>query len=114
MTQASRGLNVITLNEKPKDPKTINKHTGASYILQGSLRQSTGTLRVSINFIDAINMTTIWSQNYDRKLVASNIFELQDEIVNSIVDQLVGNGAILAQQVAQKSKLCWHPKPQCL
>ena len=102
LTQASRGLNVITLNEKPKDPKTINKDTGASYILQGSLRQSTGTLRVSINFIDAINMTTIWSQNYDRKLVASNIFELQDEIVNSIVDQLVGNGAILAQQVAQK------------
>ena len=102
LTQASRGLNVITLNEKPKNPNTINKDTGASYILQGSLRQSTGTLRVSINFIDAVNMTTIWSQNYDRKLVASNIFELQDEIVNSIVDQLVGNGAILAQQVAQK------------
>ena len=102
LTRASRGLNVITLNSKPNNTNDIKKDTGASYIIQGNVRQSADILRVSINLIDAVTMANIWTENYDRKLEASNIFQLQDEIVNTVVDELVGNGAILAQQVAQK------------
>ncbi len=102
LTKASRGLNVIALNSKPDNTNDINKDTGASYIIQGNLRQSADILRISINLIDAVTMANIWTENYDRKLKASNIFQLQDEIVNSVVDELVGNGAILAQQVAQR------------
>ena len=39
-------------------------------------------------------MSNIWSQKYDLNLSANNIFKLQDEIINSVVDNLVGAGAL--------------------
>ena len=46
-------------------------------------------------------MSTVWSKKYDKKFTASNIFSLQDQIINNIIDSLVGNGAVLAQEVAK-------------
>ena len=101
LKKAAKSLNVVTLNEKPESISDLASNIGARYIISGSLRQAGETIRISVKLTDTVSLSEVWNENYDRKYTASNIFSIQDEIVNNIVDELVGNGAILAQEVAK-------------
>ncbi len=104
MSKMAKGLNVVTLNQKPDDLGKVASGIGARYIINGNIRQSGDAIRVTINLIDAANMATIWTQTLDRSMSATDIFALQDEIVTGVVDELVGNGAILQKDVAKNIK----------
>ena len=101
LKKAAKSLNVVTLNEKPESISDLASNIGARYIISGGLRQAGETIRISVKLTDTVSLSEVWNENYDRKYTASNIFSIQDEIVNNIVDELVGNGAILAQEVAK-------------
>ncbi len=101
LKKSARSLNVVTLNEKPEDISDLANNIGARYLISGSLRQAGDTIRISVKLTDTASLSEVWNENYDRKFTVSNIFGIQDEIVNNVVDELVGNGAILAQEVAK-------------
>ena len=65
-------------------------------ILEGSVRKSGDTVRVSAQLIDASSDRHLWSQTFDRPLTTANLFGIQDEIASDIVEQLtttLGAGA---------------------
>ena len=47
-------------------------------------------------------MATLWTNNFDKSLTAGNIFVLQDDIVGGVINELVGGGAVLTKNVAQR------------
>lgn len=67
-------------------PESISQELGVQYLLEGSVRKSGDKVRISALLIDAINNRQIWAKRYDRAL--ANIFELQSEISNEIVNAL--------------------------
>ena len=101
LIRASKKLNIIKLNNLPENLTEVAIKTGARYLITGDLRQSSNKIRVSINLVDAQNMSTVWSEQYDKKSDIENIFKLQDEIVSSVIDALVGNGDILSKEVVR-------------
>jgi len=56
------------------------------HVLEGSVRKSGNTVRVTAQLIDVHTDTHLWSDTYDREL--TDIFAIQDEIANSIVEAL--------------------------
>jgi adenylate cyclase len=56
---------------------------GADYILEGSVRRSGDTLRVSAQLIDAVDGAHLWAQRYDHRL--EGLFAVQDLITQAIV-----------------------------
>jgi serine/threonine protein kinase/TolB-like protein len=64
----------------------IAKALGVSHVLEGSVRKSGNTLRVTAQLIRADNGYHVWSETYDRKL--DDIFQIQDEIAKSVVNEL--------------------------
>jgi len=66
------------------------------HVLEGSVRRSGDTLRITAQLIDATTDTHLWSETYDRPLTAENVFAIQDEIAGAIVREL---GRILDLQV---------------
>jgi eukaryotic-like serine/threonine-protein kinase len=56
----------------------IAKALGVSHVLEGSVRKSGNTLRITAQLIRADNGYHVWSETYDRKL--DDIFKIQDEI----------------------------------
>ena len=64
----------------------IAKALGVAHVLEGSVRKSGNTLRVTAQLIRADNGYHIWSETYDRKL--DDIFQIQDEIAKSVVNEL--------------------------
>lgn len=71
---------------KDTDPVEVGRKLGVRAILDGSIRQSGNQLRIIATLVDASSGREIWSERYDREL--SDVFELQDEITRTIVDQL--------------------------
>ncbi len=57
-----------------------------NHILEGSVRKAGNRVRITAQLIDTTNDTHLWSENYDREL--TDIFAIQDEISNAIVESL--------------------------
>src|SRR5208282_3853963 len=64
----------------------IARTLGVSHVLEGSVRQSGDTLRVTAQLIRVDNGYDVWSETYDRKL--DDIFKIQDEIAAAVVAAL--------------------------
>ncbi len=66
----------------------IAEKLNVRHVLEGSVRKSGNTVRITAQLIDAVTDQHLWSQTYDRTLTAENLFAIQDEIANAIVQQL--------------------------
>ncbi len=63
--------------------KDVARELGVQYVLEGSVQKSGDRVRITSQLIDAVADKHIWAERYDRKI--EDIFELQDEISQSIV-----------------------------
>jgi serine/threonine protein kinase/tetratricopeptide (TPR) repeat protein len=68
------------------DTREIGRKLGVSTLLEGSVRKAGTKLRIITQLIDVSDGCHIWSQRFDREL--RDIFEVQDEIAQSIVKVL--------------------------
>lgn len=66
--------------------KQIGKELNVSHILEGSIRKSGNTFRITAQLIDVNTEAHIWSETYDRKM--EDIFKVQDEIATRVTQQL--------------------------
>jgi adenylate cyclase len=71
---------------KSDDIPTIARKLMVANVLEGSVRRSGNTLRITVQLVRADNGYHLWSQTYDRKL--DDIFKVQDEIAGSVVQAL--------------------------
>ena len=76
----------FSYKEKAVDVKQIGKELHVAHILEGSIRKSGNTFRITAQLIDAITGTHIWSETYDRDM--EDIFKIQDEIATRVTEQL--------------------------
>ena len=71
---------------KEVDVATIAKALNVANVLEGSVRKSGNTLRITAQLIRTSDSSHLWSQTYDREL--TDIFKVQDEIANAVVSAL--------------------------
>ena len=64
----------------------IAKTLHVAHVLEGSVRKSGNSVRITAQLINAATDTHLWSETYDRKL--DDIFAIQDEIAADVVKQL--------------------------
>jgi TolB-like protein/Tfp pilus assembly protein PilF len=64
----------------------VSHEMGVRYVLEGSARRANGQVRIIAQLIDATTGEHLWTERYDRPL--TDIFTLQDEIVQKIVTTL--------------------------
>jgi TolB-like protein/Tfp pilus assembly protein PilF len=64
----------------------IAKALGVAHLLEGSVRRSGNTVRITVQLIRADSGYHIWSETYDRQL--GDLFKIQDDIANSVIRAL--------------------------
>ena len=66
----------------------VGRELGVAFILEGSVRRNDvdDTVRVTAQLIETETGLHLWSETYDRQFV--DIFKIQDDISNSVVDEL--------------------------
>jgi adenylate cyclase len=73
----------FTYKGRAVDVKQVGRELGVRYVLEGSVRNAAGRLRITGQLINAENGAHVWAERYDRKF--DDIFALQDEITLSTV-----------------------------
>jgi len=74
--------------EKITDIGEIAAALGAQYIVAGTIQTQGNRFRIHIQMIHAHTNQQLWSCMLEGKLTSQNIFELQDQIVKSIIADL--------------------------
>ena len=73
-----------------------------AHILEGSVRKSGNSMRITAQLIKVADGFHMWSETYDRTYSAENIFEIQDEISNEVLKEL--KVKLLGEVAASKTK----------
>ena len=86
------GLTVIARNSsftykgRSVDLRTVGRDLGVRSVLEGSIRRAGNRVRITAQLIDAATSAHLWADRYDRDL--TDIFEVQDDVVEKIVGAL--------------------------
>lgn len=70
--------------QRPVDAKQISRELGVRYMVDGSVEQSGGQIRVTVRFADAETGAYLWAQRYDRPV--GDLLDIEDEIVGRTVN----------------------------
>jgi len=73
-------------NSKSHDAREVGVALNVKTVLEGSVRTAGRRVRVTVQLIDADSGFQLWSDRYDREM--NDIFALQDEISEHVVDAL--------------------------
>ncbi|MEJ2009921.1 MAG: protein kinase [Acidobacteriota bacterium] len=71
--------------EKVVDVSSAQKDLGARYVMEGAVRKSGSSVRISARLVDAVTSENVWAENYDRNLNETSVFQLQDDLTARIV-----------------------------
>jgi adenylate cyclase len=68
--------------------REVGEELGVGSIVEGSVRRSGGTVRVSATLSRTSDGFRLWSNSWERELTAANVFAIQDEITADIARAL--------------------------
>src|SRR6267142_2226777 len=92
---------VFALKGKKMTVQEIGEKLGVDAVVEGSVRKSGDTLRITAQLINVADGYHLWSESYDRQM--KDVFAIQDEISRSIVRALQLTLTPTEQQALQKT-----------
>jgi len=97
----------FTYKDKTVDAKQVGRELNVRYLLEGSIQRGASRMRVNAQLIDAVSGNHLWADRFDKPM--ADLFDMQDEIVSHLANQLRGE-LIVAE--AQRAEL--EPNPDSL
>jgi TolB-like protein/Flp pilus assembly protein TadD len=85
---------------KDTDIATIARKLNVAAVLEGSVRRSAHTVRITAQLVDAVSGFHLWSQTYDRPL--GDVLALQTEIATAVANALK---VTLLEDISRKIEL---------
>jgi serine/threonine protein kinase/Tfp pilus assembly protein PilF len=83
------------------DIREIGRRLGVSTVLEGSVRKAGAQVRISVQLVNVEDGYHLWSNRYDREL--KDVFAIQDEIAQKVVEALQVTLRPKDQQAAEKA-----------
>ena len=81
------GASVIAFKDESREAHAATL-LGARYVLEGSIVQADGRLRVTTRLVDIDRDSHVWASHYERP--AKDILKIEDEIATSVVREVTG------------------------
>ena len=94
--QVSARTSSFSFKGKNEDVRQIGNKLGVSTVLEGSVRRSGKRIRITAQLVNTSDGYHLWSEVYDSDL--EDIFQVQDEISQKIVNRLKENFALPQKQ----------------
>jgi TolB-like protein/tetratricopeptide (TPR) repeat protein len=89
---------------KSPDVRQVGRELNVRYVLEGSIQRSGNRLRINVQLIDAATGNHLWAERFDKP--AAGLFEMQDEIVSRLANEL---DAQLVEAEARQAERSPHP-----
>lgn len=72
--------------EAPNDVRVLGQRLGVDTLVDGSVRKSGASIRVTVRLVHVADASLLWSDRYDRDL--QDVFQIQESIAHSVVRAL--------------------------
>jgi TolB-like protein/Flp pilus assembly protein TadD len=82
------GNSSFQFRDKAADTKRIGRELGAEYLVEGGVRKVGERIRITVQLVEAATGAHLWAEKFDRR--REDIFEIQDEVSQTIAATLVG------------------------
>ena len=90
----------VNFADSDDDLDDFIKQFKVNYMIQGSVRSSGNKVRVTVSLIETEANEILWSKRFDRSI--DDIFEVQDEIVRSVTQEILGEIELVSLQRAKR------------
>jgi adenylate cyclase len=105
ITGLSRFLDLLVIGRnttfqykgKAVDIRKLGREVGARYVVEGSVRRGTKTVRVTAQLLDARDGKHLWAETFDRDLSVGELFAVQDEITAQIIGAIAGSYGVISR-----------------
>lgn len=68
--------------------REVAEDLGVRYVLEGSIRENDGQVRINVQLVDATSGVHVWAERYERPM--TDIFAVHDELTRRVVMALAG------------------------
>lgn len=79
---------VLAVGAAERSLPEVAEELGASWVLNADVQQAGDEVLVSVRLADARADRQVWAENYQRTLTATNVFEIQADIAQRILDKV--------------------------
>jgi len=87
--------------ETIRDVPEFSRVLGARYVIEGSVRRSSESVRVSARLIEAAAGVSLWAENYTVDLTDKNLLAAGDEITDPIVATVADSFGVLVASLTR-------------
>jgi TolB-like protein/DNA-binding SARP family transcriptional activator len=84
------------------EPKDIARELGVRFLVQGGVRRAGERVRITAQLVEAMTGTCMWADRFDCDL--SDVFAIQDEVVQIIVAKIAGSLEIAEGRRARRRR----------
>jgi len=86
------------------DPVQRSLRKRARFMVEGSLKQVTGEVKILVRLMDTVKESQVWAERYVQKLTAQHLNEIQETIAREIALRLGHEYGIIFQKLSLDSK----------
>ena len=83
------------------DYQELHRELGVRYVLQGSVREAEGRIRVTAGLVDATTGVQLWASAYEEAASGADLFRLQSDIARSVAVEIAQPYGIIATEEMQ-------------
>lgn len=93
-------LQVIRVNDMIDEP---TRNSIARFSLEGSIRYSGNTIKISIGALDNHNQDLFWSYQEKFNIDACDLIEIQEEVASAVANQIAGMNGVVSEKLYAES-----------
>jgi adenylate cyclase len=89
---------------KLADPRAVGRQLKVKFLLSGSMRRDTDTVKVTVQLVDTSSGHQIWSKSFKRKLDPASLIDIQEKIALSIVGSVADHYGLISRRLSLESR----------
>ncbi|MGD8775532.1 MAG: hypothetical protein PVF76_16820 [Syntrophobacterales bacterium] len=85
------------------DPKEVGGALGVRFLLAGSVRRDSKTVKVTIQLLDTSTGAQVWGESYKRELTAADLIAMQETIANRVAGTVADHYGLISRRLSRES-----------
>jgi adenylate cyclase len=102
--QVIASQSTMQLKGKNIDLKEIGRDLGVQFLLKGSVRKDSKTVKVAIQLLNTSTAQQIWGESYKRNFTAADLIAVQEEIAREIIGVVSDQYGLINRTLSRESR----------
>jgi adenylate cyclase len=102
--QVIAAQSTMTFKGREVDPRKFGRDLGVQFLLQGSVRMDSKTVKVTIQLLDTATAEQIWGGGYKRDQTAADLIAVQEEIAHEVIGVVSDHYGLIKRRLSKETR----------